>query len=102
MLVSEFLISVTQDQGHRCRYYVVLGLLVERAVLTVVQQISAEQQTEAAAMLIQLLQERLQARRIPRGDPRPVAEHRRQAARSDASARSTCQLHLACKGAEAE
>ena len=49
--------------------YAVLGVLVEGAVLTVVQHIPVEQQTETAAMLVQLLEERLKARGIPRNDP---------------------------------
>jgi hypothetical protein len=48
--------------------YAVLGVLIEGAVLTVVQHIPAEQQTETAEMLVQLLEERLKARGIPRDD----------------------------------
>ncbi|MFL5282217.1 MAG: hypothetical protein ACJ8AW_14830 [Rhodopila sp.] len=46
-----------------------LGVLVEGAVLTVIQHISTEQKMKTVAMLIQLLQERLQARGILGGDP---------------------------------
>ena len=48
--------------------YAVLGVLVEGAVLTIVQHIPAEQQMETAAMLVQLLEERLRARGIPTDD----------------------------------
>jgi hypothetical protein len=48
--------------------YAVLGVLVEGAVLTVVRHIPAEQQAETAAMLVQLLEERLRARGIPKDD----------------------------------
>ena len=48
--------------------YAVLGVLVEGAVRTIVRQIPAEQQTETAATLVQLLKERLNARGIASGD----------------------------------
>jgi hypothetical protein len=41
--------------------YAVLGVLVEGAVQTIVQQIPKEHQTETAATLVRLLQERLNA-----------------------------------------
>ena len=44
--------------------YAVLGVLIEGAVQTIVQQIPKEQQTETAATLVRLLQERLSARGI--------------------------------------
>jgi hypothetical protein len=48
--------------------YAVLGVLVEGAVQTIVQQIPAEQQMETVVALIQLLKERLNARGIANGD----------------------------------
>jgi hypothetical protein len=59
-------ISMTGEIG--ADPYAVLGVLIEGAVLTVVQQIPAEQQAETAAMLVQLLEERLKARGIPGDD----------------------------------
>jgi hypothetical protein len=59
-------ISMTGEIG--ADPYAVLGVLIEGAVLTVVQHIPAEQQTETAEMLVQLLEERLKARGIPRDD----------------------------------
>ncbi|MFL5289526.1 MAG: hypothetical protein ACJ8AW_53355 [Rhodopila sp.] len=59
-------ISMTGEIG--ADPYAVLGVLVEGAVLTVVQHIPAEQQTETAVMLVQLLEERLKARGIPGDD----------------------------------
>ena len=50
--------------------YAVLGVLVEGAVLTIVQHIPAEQQMETAATLVQLLEERLNARGITGGHGR--------------------------------
>jgi hypothetical protein len=47
--------------------YAVLGVLVEGAVETIVQQIPAEQQMETAATLIRLLKERLNARGVASG-----------------------------------
>jgi hypothetical protein len=44
--------------------YAVLGVLVEGAVQTIVEQIPAEQRMETAATLVQLLKERLSARGI--------------------------------------
>ncbi len=44
--------------------YAVLGVLVEGAVQTILQQIPAEQQQETSATLIRLLAERLQAHGI--------------------------------------
>ena len=44
--------------------YAVLGVLVEGAVQTIVQQIPEEHRAEAAVMLVQLLQERLDAQGI--------------------------------------
>ena len=41
--------------------YAVLGVLVEGSVQTLIQQIPAERQAEAADTLIQLLKERLRA-----------------------------------------
>jgi hypothetical protein len=41
--------------------YAVLGVLVEGAVMTIVRHIPAEKQTETAATLVQLLDERLKA-----------------------------------------
>jgi hypothetical protein len=49
--------------------YAVLGVLIEGAVQTIVQQIPAEQQRETAATLVRLLQERLTAHGIA-GDDR--------------------------------
>ncbi len=48
--------------------YAVLGVLIEGAVQTIVQQIPAEQQAETAETLVRLLKERLQARGIGGGD----------------------------------
>ena len=48
--------------------YAVLGVLIEGAVETIVQQIPAEQRAEAAATLVQLLKERLDARGVASGD----------------------------------
>jgi hypothetical protein len=59
-------ISMTGEIG--ADPYAVLGVLVEGAVLTIVQQIPSEQQAETAAMLVQLLEERLKARGVPGGD----------------------------------
>ena len=50
--------------------YAVLGVLVEGAVLTIVQHIPAEQQREMAVTLVQLLKERLNARGITSGHGR--------------------------------
>jgi hypothetical protein len=47
--------------------YAVLGILVEGAVQTLVGQIPTERQAEAAAMLVELLIERLTACGIPCG-----------------------------------
>jgi hypothetical protein len=47
--------------------YAVLGILVEGAVQTLVGQIPAERQAEAAAMLVELLVERLTACGMPCG-----------------------------------
>jgi hypothetical protein len=41
--------------------HVVLGILVEGAVQTLIRQIPAERQAETAAMLVELLKERLTA-----------------------------------------
>jgi hypothetical protein len=59
-------ISMTGEIG--ADPYAVLGVLVEGAVLTIVQHIPAEQQTETAALLVRLLEERLRARGIPTDD----------------------------------
>jgi hypothetical protein len=48
--------------------YAVLGVLVEGAVLTIVQHIPAEQQKETAAALVRLVGERLKARGVAGGD----------------------------------
>ena len=48
--------------------YAVLGVLVEGAVLTIVQHIPAQQQLETATTLIQLLEERMKAHGVPRTD----------------------------------
>jgi hypothetical protein len=48
--------------------YAVLGVLVEGAVQTIVQQIPAEQQMETAATLVQLLKERLNTHGIVSDD----------------------------------
>jgi hypothetical protein len=48
--------------------YAVLGVLVEGAVQTIVQQIPAEHQAETAATLVRLLKERLSARGVADGD----------------------------------
>ncbi len=45
--------------------YVVLGILVEGAVQTLIRQIPAERQAETAAMLVELLGERLEAHGLP-------------------------------------
>src|SRR5258708_2906546 len=47
--------------------YAVLGVLVEGAVETIIQQIPAEQRTETAATLVRLLRERLNARGVTGG-----------------------------------
>jgi hypothetical protein len=48
--------------------YAVLGVLIEGAVETIVQQIPAEQQAETAATLVRLLRERLTARGVAGDD----------------------------------
>ncbi len=48
--------------------YAVLGVLVEGAVQTIVEQIPAEHQAETAATLVRLLKERLNARGVASGD----------------------------------
>ena len=48
--------------------YAVLGVLIEGAVQTIVQQIPAEQQQETAATLLRLLQDRLDAHGLTGGD----------------------------------
>ena len=48
--------------------YAVLGVLVEGAVQTIAGQIPAERQMEAAAELLQLLKERLNAHGVPTGE----------------------------------
>ena len=48
--------------------YTVLGVLVEGAVLTVVQHIPAEQQATTTPMLMQLLEERLKTHGLPMDD----------------------------------
>jgi hypothetical protein len=50
--------------------YAVLGVLVEGAVQTIIQQIPEEQQAETAAALVRLLKERLNARGVAGGDSR--------------------------------
>jgi hypothetical protein len=60
-------ISLTGEIG--ADPYAVLGVLVEGAVLTVARHIPAEQQTDMASMLVQLLEERLKAHGIPRNNP---------------------------------
>jgi hypothetical protein len=50
--------------------YAVLGVLIEGAVETIVQQIPEEQQAEAAATLVQLLKDRLNARGVTGDDSR--------------------------------
>jgi hypothetical protein len=50
--------------------YAVLGVLIEGAVETIVQQIPKEQQAETAATLVRLLEERLNARGVAGGDSR--------------------------------
>ena len=59
-------ISMTGEIG--ADPYAVLGVLVEGAVLTIAQHIPEEQQGETAVMLVQLLEERLKARGVGRGD----------------------------------
>jgi hypothetical protein len=57
----------------------VLGVLVEGAVQTLIEQIPAEQQAEATARLIELLRERLTAHGLPGSedkDRRSVFSHR--------------------------
>jgi hypothetical protein len=49
--------------------YAVLGVLIEGAVQTIVEQIPAEQQTETAATLVRLLKDRLIARGIAGDEP---------------------------------
>jgi hypothetical protein len=51
--------------------YAVLGVLVEGAVQTIIQQIPAEHQAEAASALVQLLKERLGLHGLAGGDPQP-------------------------------
>ena len=53
--------------------YAVLGILLEGAVQTVVKQIPAERQAEAAATLVELLIERLAASGIPGQDQKKPA-----------------------------
>ena len=48
--------------------YAVLGVLIEGTVQTLVEQIPNERQAETAAMLKQLLEERMKASGIPDGD----------------------------------
>jgi hypothetical protein len=48
--------------------YAVLGVLVEGAVQTIVQQIPAEHQAETAATLVRLLKERLSAGGVGGGE----------------------------------
>ena len=48
--------------------YAVLGVLVEGAVQTLIQHIPAERQADAAAMLVELLEERLKANGLASGD----------------------------------
>src|SRR5665213_2244528 len=55
--------------------YGVLGVLIEGAVETIVQQIPAEQRAETAATLVQLLKDRLNARGVA-SDDRPGNEIR--------------------------
>jgi hypothetical protein len=45
--------------------HVVLGILIEGAVQTLILQIPAERQANAAATLIELLEERLKAHGLP-------------------------------------
>ena len=59
-------ISMTGEIG--ADPYAVLGLLVEGAVLTILQQIPVEHQKETALMLVQLLEERLMANGVTGGD----------------------------------
>src|SRR3954467_7340202 len=59
-------ISMTGEIG--ADPYAVLGVLVEGAVMTIVQHVPAEQRLETAMTLIQLLEERLKAHGVPRGD----------------------------------
>jgi hypothetical protein len=47
---------------------VILGILVEGAVQTLILQIPVERQAETAAMLAELLEERLKAHGLPGGD----------------------------------
>jgi hypothetical protein len=60
-------ISMTGEIG--ADPYAVLGVLVEGAVLTILQRIPDERQQEAALTLVQLLEERLKARGVTGGDP---------------------------------
>jgi uncharacterized protein (DUF2342 family) len=48
--------------------YAVLGVLVEGAVQTLAEQIPPQRQPEAAAALVALLRERLEARGLPGSD----------------------------------
>jgi hypothetical protein len=48
--------------------YAVLGVLVEGAVQTLIQHIPAERQADAAAMLVELLEERFEANGLVSGD----------------------------------
>ena len=61
-------ISMTGEIG--ADPYAVLGVLVEGAVLTILQRIPEERQQEAALALIKLLQERLTARGVAGDDRR--------------------------------
>jgi len=58
--------TITMTGAIEADPYAVLGVLVEGAVQTIVQQIPAEQQKETAEALVQLLKERLNARGITR------------------------------------
>jgi hypothetical protein len=48
--------------------YAVLGVLVEGAVQTIVEQIPEQQRSETAATLVRLLKERLNAHGVDSGD----------------------------------
>jgi hypothetical protein len=60
--------TITMTSAIGADPYAVLGVLVEGAVQTIVQQIPAQQQTETAATLVRLLEERLKARGITSSD----------------------------------
>jgi hypothetical protein len=60
--------TITMTSAIGADPYAVLGVLIEGAVQTIVQQIPAEQQKETAATLVRLLRERLDANGVAGDD----------------------------------